>query len=310
MPFGVGTDGDIGYIVAMSDAYTFWGLEKTVKLLEEIKHSEAGEFRKELELYRGDLAIAIKGLSHPDGFIERKIITNDTGANFYAGFENVCSSAQLAYAGVIDPESEIFQRFISYFEQNRAFEYFMGNIDKNITYTGIAERDWQYIYLTTGQWKKAFAANRANLQYGMTHDAYQVQERLARNNPAFTPWQPNGSGNGRILEMMLNSIYFETEDGATLLGGIPFTWLKKNKTTSLQNLYTVTGRINIHITAVSRNKCAVSVVSDSKNVIPSNIRFPEYLNAMSKSKSVKSKGNGLFILTEPVENVVFEISAD
>ena len=41
MPFGVGTDGDIGYIVAMSDAYTFWGLEKTVKLLEDIKHPEA-----------------------------------------------------------------------------------------------------------------------------------------------------------------------------------------------------------------------------------------------------------------------------
>ena len=89
MPFGVGTDGDVGYIVAMSDAYTFWGLEKTVKLLEDIKHPEAGEFRKELELYRGDLAITIKGLSHPDGFIERKIVTNETGTNFYAGFENV-----------------------------------------------------------------------------------------------------------------------------------------------------------------------------------------------------------------------------
>lgn len=310
MPFGVGTDGDIGYIVSMSDAYTFWGLEKTVKLLEDINHPDASEFRKELELYRGDLAIAIRGLSHPDGFIERKIVTNETGTNYYAGFENVCSAAQLAYAGVIDPESDIFQRFISFFEQNRAVDYFMGNIDQNVTYMGIAERDWQTIYLTTGQWKKAFAANRANLQYGMTHDAYQVQERLARNNPAFTPWQPNGSGNGRILEMMLNSIYFETEDGATLLGGIPFVWLQKNKSTSLQNLYTVAGRINIHITAVSLNKCTVSVASDSKNVIPSNIRFPEYLNATSKSKSVKSKGNGLFILTEPVENVVFEISAD
>jgi hypothetical protein len=294
----------------MSDAYTFWGLEKTVKLLEDIKHPEAVEFRKELELYRGDLAITIKGLSHPDGFIERKIVTNETGTNFYAGFENACSSAQLAYAGVIDPESEIFQRFISFYEQNRAVDYFMGNIDKNVTYMGIAERDWQFIYLTTGQWKKAFAANRANLQYGMTHDGYQVQERLARNDPAFTPWQPNGSGNGRILEMMLNSFYFETEKGVTLLGGIPFAWLQKNKKTSLQKLYTTTGCINLEITAISTEKCTVSLTSENKSAIPVNLRFPEYLHAATNSKSVVDKGNGIFKVTAPVDNILFSISKD
>jgi len=310
MPFGVGTDGDVGYIIAMSDAYTFWGLEKAVKLLEDINNPDAGTYRKELEMYRNDLAIAIRGVSHPDGFIERKIISDETGTNFYSGFENVCSAAQLAYAGVIETDSEIFRRFISFFEQNRAVDYFMGNIDHNVTYMGIAERDWQYIYLISGEWKKAFAATRANLKYGMTHDANQVQERFARNNPAYTPWQPNGSGNGRILEMMLNSIYFETDDGATILGGIPFAWLQINKKTSLKNLYTVEGRMNIQITAVSRKKCTVSLASDGKNVIPSNLRFPEYLNAISKSKSVKSKGNGRFILTEPAEKVVFEISAD
>ena len=310
MPFGVGTDGDVGYIVAMSDAYTFWGLEKTVKLLEDIKHPEAAEFRKELELYRGDLAITIKGLSHPDGFIERKIITNETGTNFYPGFENVCSSAQLAYAGVIDPQSEIFQRFISYYEQNRAVDYFMGNIDKNVTYMGVAERDWQYIYLRTGQWKKAFAANRANLQYGMTHDAYQVQERLARNDPAFTPWQPNGSGNGRILEMMLNSFWFETEKGVTLLGGIPFAWLQKNKKTLLQQLFTTTGCINIEIEAVSPEKCTVSLSTRDKGAIPVNIRFPEYLHATTNNKLARDKGNGMFEVTAPVDNIVFSIFSD
>jgi hypothetical protein len=308
MPFGVGTDGDVGYIVAMSDAYTFWGLEKTVKLLEDIKHSDAGELRKELELYRGDLAITIKGLSHPDGFIDRKIITNETGTNFYAGFENVCSSAQLAYAGVIDPESEIFQRFIAYFEKNRAVDYFMGNIDKKVTYMGIGERDWQYIYLSTGQWKKAFAANRANLQYGMTHDAYQVQERLDRNNPAFTPWQPNGSGNGRILEMMLNSFCFETDKGVTLLGGIPFAWLQKNKKTSLHKLYTPAGYVNIDITATSPGICTVSVSSINKDAMPANIRFPEYLHATTKNKSVADKGNGVFKIINPVDNIIFSIT--
>ena len=310
MPFGVGTDGDIGYIVAISDAYTFWGFERTVKLLEDIKYVDAGELRNELELYRNDLAVAIKGLSHPNGLIDRRIITNETGANFYAGFENVCSSAQLAYAGVINPKLEIFQRFISYFEQNRAVDYFMGNIDKDVAYMGIAERDWQYIYLSTGQWKKAFAANRENLKYGMTQDVYQVQERFSRSNPAYAPWQPNGSGNGRILEMMLNSFYFDTDKGVTLLGGIPFAWLQKNKKTSLQKLYTTTGCINLEIKAINPEKCTVSLTSDSKSAIPVNIRFPEYLHATTNSKLVIDKGNGMFKVTGPVQNILFSLSND
>ena len=62
MPFGVSTDGDIGYVVAMTDTYTFLGLEKTVNMLEELNDPDAGELRNELELYKGDLVITIKGI--------------------------------------------------------------------------------------------------------------------------------------------------------------------------------------------------------------------------------------------------------
>jgi hypothetical protein len=310
MPFGVSTDGDIGYVVAMTDTYTFLGLKKTVNLLEDINNPDAGEFRKELELYKGDLAMAIKGLRHPDGYIDRAIITNDKETDNWTEVENVCSSAQLAYAGVIDPESEIFQRYISNFEQKRAVGYFTGNMNQDVAYMGAAEYIWQYIYLSTGQWKKAFAANRVNLKYGMTQDAFQVQERFSRSNPAFTPWQPNGSGNGRILEMMLNSFYFETDKGVTLLGGIPFAWLQKNKKSSLRNLYTSNGIINIEITAISPEGCTVTLSSDNQNALPVNIRFPEYLHATTKSHSVISKGDGSFKLTGPVKSIVFNISND
>ena len=308
MPFGVSTDGDIGYVVAMTDTYTFLGLKKTVNLLEDLKRPDAGELRKELEMYRSDLAITIAGLSHPDGYIDRAIITDDKETDNWKEVENVCSSAQLAYAGVIDPESQIFQRYISNFEQKRAVGYFTGNMNPDIAYMGAAEYIWQYIYLSTGQWKKAFAANSVNLKYGMTQDAYQVQERFSRSNPAFTPWQPNGSGNGRILEMMLNSFYFETDKGVTLLGGIPFAWLQNNKKTLLRNLYTPGGSINIEITAVSPKSCAVSLSSDNRNALPVNLRFPEYLHATTESPSVVDAGNGFFKITDPVDKVVFDIS--
>jgi hypothetical protein len=310
MPFGVSTDGDIGYVVAMTDTYTFLGLKKTVNLLESLNHPEAGELRNELELYRGDLLITIKGLSHPDGYIDRAVITDDKETDNWKEVENVCSSAQLAYAGVIDPESEIFQRYISNFEQKRAVGYFTGNMTHDVAYMGAAEYIWQYIYLSTGQWKKAFAANSVNLKYGMTQDAYQVQERFSRSNPAFTPWQPNASGNGRILEMMLNAFYFETDKDIILLGGIPFAWLQKNKKTSLRKLYTPAGIINLEITAISPKECTVSLSSDTMTAIPANIRFPEYLHATTKNHEVVKIGDGMFKLTDPVNNIVFNISDD
>jgi len=307
MPFGWATDGDIGYVVSMTDGYTFWGLEKTVNLLEQIGHKDAPKYRKQLELYRSDIAVAVKGLARPDGFIERKIMTDEKGM-ITKKFANVVSSAMLGYTDAIKPESDIFRHFIKYYEENRAIGYFMGNMDREIAYIGTAEYIWQHIYLSLGEWKKAFAATQVNLKYGMTQDTYQVQERFSRRNPAFTPWQPNGSGNGRMLDMMLNSLYFETDEGITLLGAIPFSWLQANQLTELKNLYTETGRVNLRIKAITPETCELVLTSIDGNALPQLIRIPKYLNAVTKNPSVINKGDGVFRLTDRTQKVVFTIS--
>jgi hypothetical protein len=316
LPFGVATDGDIGYVVAFSDAYTFLGLQKTTKLLEDINHSYARELGSEVELYRSDLTVAIRGLSHPDGSIDRAIITNEKGTSNWKEVERLCSSANFAYTGVIKAESELFQRFISFVENNWSVDYFMGNftgegnMSRDVAYMTAPEYIWQHIYLSTGQWKKAYAALRTDLKYGMTQDTYQVLERYSRNNPAFTPWQPNGSGNGRIMDMMLNSFYFETDQGVTLLGGIPFAWLQQNKKTSLRKLYTTNGYVNLEIMAINPETCTVCLSSSNSKALPSNIRFPEYLHAIAKSPSVINTGDGLFKVKNQVDEIVFDISGD
>ncbi len=298
MPWAVATDGDHGYVVASTDAFTFWGLEKIVHLLERIDHSDAKEFRNELELYRNDLAISIEGMSRADGFIDRKIITGEKDTKIARKFENVCSSANLGSTGSINLHSDVFQRFINYYESNRADGYFMGNMDREIT------------YLSLGEWKKAFAATQANLKYGMTQDAYQVQERFSRRDPAFTCWQPNGSGNGRMMDMILNSLYFESEQGVTLLGGIPFAWLEANQITTLKNLYTTSGVINLEIEATGPKKYIVSLTSVDQNALPGKIRFPEYLNAKAKSSSLVNKGKGYFEVKGQPDKLVFMLLDD
>lgn len=275
MPFGCATDGDIGRIVAFTDAFTFWGLEKAVTLLEETRQERAAEFRRELEAYRADLARAVEGLTRSDGFIERKILTG-TETRIEAGFERICSAAYLAFAGVLDVHSDRFRRFVAYFEENLMDGFFTGRMTADVAYMGVGEFVWHHTYLRLGEWKKAFAANRINLRYGMTPDTFQVQERFSRSYANFTPWQPNGSGNGRILEMMLNSLYFEHDDMVTLLGGVPYFWLQSNGITRLQNLYTTRGTVLLEARMLDRHRCALIVRASDSGVLPRLVQVPDH----------------------------------
>ncbi|MHB9130324.1 MAG: hypothetical protein ACYDBB_04420 [Armatimonadota bacterium] len=40
---------------------------------------------------------------------------------------------------------------------------------------------------------------------------YYLTERFADNDPAFCPWQPNASANGRVIMMLLD--FFGGENG-------------------------------------------------------------------------------------------------
>ena len=308
MPFGCGTDGDVGYIVSMSDAYTLWGLEKTVRLLERVKHERAPEFRGELDAYKADLARAIKGLTRPDGFIERKILTGDKGTRITQKFENVSSSAKLAYTGALDVHSDVFRRFVKYFEDNRADGLFMGRMDREVVYIGTAEHIWQHVYLALGEWKKAFAATRTNLRYGMTQDTFQVQERFSRTNPAFTPWQPNGSGNGRMLDMMLDALYFECDGVVTLLGAIPPPWLREASDVAINSLHTTHGRVSLRIRRTDDTHRGVTLSAVETGAIPTGLRFPEHWGALSRSAAVKDNGQGRFTVTGTPREIGFTIT--
>jgi hypothetical protein len=303
MPFGCATDGDIGYIVAFTDAFTFWGLEKTVRLLGEIGHARSAELRDELETYRRDIDQAIRRMTRKDGYIERKIVADNS--TIWNKAENTCSALQLAYTGNLDVNSEVFSRFVAYFENNLMDGYFMGRMDREIAYMGTGEYIWNHTYLRMGEWKKAFTTMRTNFLYGMTQDTFQVQERFSRRNPAFTPWQPNGSGNGRMLDMMLNAFYFEHDGMVTLLGGLPFAWLKGNGRTVLKDLFTLCGRVTMTIDKVDEKACRLTLSTDRKQDRPIRLRFPEHFIVTSQDHSVADCGNGIFERRKDTKSLVF-----
>ncbi len=293
MPYGRGNDGDTGYIVTFTDAFTFWGLEKAVTLLERRQHPQAAGFRRELETYRTDLAAAIQTMTRPDGYIERQILIGDQPHN-YKPFEVICGASNLAYTGSLDIHSDRFRRFLAYFEQKMMDGFFCGRMNEEVVYMGVGEFTWHGIYLRLGQWKKAFAAMRTNFRYGITPDTFQVQERFSRRNPAFTPWQPNGSGNGRILEMMLNCLYFEHDGMATLLGGVPFAWLAKNCVTSIANLYTTRGKVSLDARMLDRERCRLTVSASAGDVLPRKIRLPEHFAVSDVPATLTREAGGVF----------------
>lgn len=144
---------------------------------------------------------------------------------------------------------------------------------------------------------------QVNLKYGMTK-TMQVQERFRFSDPRFTPWQPNGSGNGKVLDMIINAIYFEQNKEATLFGCVPFELLRQNKETVLSHLHTPRGKIHIRAVMKSEKHCSITLKTDTPGALPSSIRFPEHLVVVEpiKNQVHAVSGNTQNFIVTPLEN--------
>ncbi len=289
MPFGMGTDGDFGYMVAKTDGFTYMGLAKFSKLLNELGHESAGEISKETEIYRKDIVRAVEGLVRSDGFIDRKIRTG--GDKIHKKFEYISGAQQFFYTGVLDIDYKGFESFMDYWEKNVADGPFMGKMDREVVYIGNSEYYWQDIYIRQGEWKKAFLALQAFMKYGMTEKTFLLQERFSKTNPAYAPYQPNGSACGRLLEMMFKSFYFENGQKAVLLAGIPFAWLRDNNRTALKGLYLPDGRISVEASMERDDRCRLILSAERPEAMPGEIEIPGFFDVISTVSGVEGKNN-------------------
>lgn len=304
MPWAVGCDADEGFCVSDTDIFTFWGFNKAVSFLEDIKNAEAPKLRKELDLYHQDLMIAINLLKRPDGYINRIIVEDGVKQNIQPKFEISDAMTPIVLVGIMDPRNEAFINYMHFFENNFSDGEFMGALDREIMYTNQCEHNWQQAYLKLGEWKKAFMLVQTCLQYGMSFDCHQTAERFSKRNPAFAPWQPNGSANGRIIDMMLNSFYFENcKDMITLLGAMPFDWLLEVGHASIKNLFTLTGKTNLTIDKI--NDSTIILKLTSNNNLPTTIRIPDFYHA--SAYGVKKISDDTFKLNGKIKEITFTL---
>jgi hypothetical protein len=248
-------------------------------------------------------------MQRPDGFIDRKIILANDGSVIARGFDMIGHAQKLAFTGVLSPLETRFRRHAEYCEKHLMRHFFAGAMGREIMYIGSHEHLWQYAYLCMGQWKKAYAALQTNLKYGMSDDAFLTQERFSLTDPAYTPWQPNSSGNGRLLDMIVRQFYFEYNDPRhgdviVFFGGMPPAWFQVHPCLALRGLYTPAGRISIETAGHG-----FSIACDGFSLHDKIIRIPEYFEVVFAGNTVTALEAGFFRVTQDVPTLTGTLTA-
>lgn len=129
----------------------------------------------------------------------------------------IADGVNLIAAGVCEAESDTARRIENYYKNRCMFRNGLHGLMNcgllpghqwdpwagHVWYTGFVEQMWFEVFLKQGRRAEAEETLEAQLRYSMTPE-YYVCERYCDNDPYFVPWLPNGSGNGRIIDMLLD----------------------------------------------------------------------------------------------------------
>lgn len=247
MPKACATDGDYGYIITFTDNWLCRGLELFLQLPEAKSLPEYDAMFEGYRGYRETLGHTVERLQRPDGFLPRKL--TDEG-RIEPKFEVTDGAFYFHDSGLFSPYEPCMRKFTEYAERELFQGFFCTPMDRDMIYIGNPEAAMFRYYLAHGEWKKAWCARQTFLQCGMSDDLFLTQERFSRTDRLFTPWQPNGSNNGRLLEVMMQSLYWAHRDAAgdtevILLGGMaPWEW-QEHPHLEIRDLHTPHGTVSL-----------------------------------------------------------------
>jgi len=164
--------------------------------------------------------------------------------------------------GLLEPSDMRFKPMLDYVKLKFGVlmglhEYFGGYE----YYVNQVERSYYLSYLSRGEYEKAILTFYSNLVYSMSHDCYQTAERMYVDTPNLSPFQPNASGNGRILEMLKRMVIDEQDADSGklwLLRGCPRRWFARGKSVVVKDAPTPFGNMALR-TASTGNTITVDI---------------------------------------------------
>lgn len=221
-PSGKGSDwADVAQFWTFTDSHNAMALKSMYEALENFGHSEAKRTKDIWQDYHNTLISIRDELFAGHENDEIYILPHELGIPFedsenYSYYTD--GAPYLLYTGIIEPGSIIMEKMESFFRKRGQFEngltgrmtscssmwdeaYFGGYGD--VWYTMQSETYWIKAWMKCGETDKAKETLDGILKYGLT-DEYVVSERYCSINPWYNPWQPNGSGSARMIEMLFD----------------------------------------------------------------------------------------------------------
>ena len=253
---------DWHYFLSFSDNYTWKGMSEMAHAFEQAGFPEATRMRAEADEYRQCINDAVDRIQFTDPETGLLFVPNvlhyDQGER--GGIWWADGPIALFGTGLLDATADPrFESTVQYIQAKWGMLLGMvGSMDESenpdkknpLWYVNLTERTLFQNYLARGETEKAILMLYSTLVCGLSHDCYQTVERIHVSNPNFAPFQPNASGNGRLLEMMRRVFVDDQEPGVVrLLRGCPRRWSQPGNDFGMERVPTPYGLVTVLVHA-------------------------------------------------------------
>ena len=261
---------DRGYFF-FTDTNTYLGLKKASEALLNMGHPDGKRFLDEAEDYKKCIEEAIKNATYFDEDGDIYIANEAYGkadGNVMTSY-GVDGPLYMIATGLIDAHDdrvvliEASLRKLGFLNDVFAFRLLkmedetLENIllkktggKYDLFYLTTAENIWHKTWLERGELAKTLKCFYSTLAYATTLDTHIASERFCPQLPFFAPWQPNASANGRIIQMIHRTLFYQDGNELHLLKGMPSPWLKPGKSIFVKDACLEIGKLNLEVNCI------------------------------------------------------------
>lgn len=262
MPRGRVHDWEGWHYFFFSDVFTWKGMTEMAAAFHEAGLPEAERMTQEAAEYRDCLLEAVAKAQYDDPQTGLPFIPNLVAASEgeYGGLWWADGPSCMFATGLLDARNdERFSAMFDYLERtwgtmigltNRMDEPRELGKRNPYWYVNSSERGYFQNFLARGELEKALLVLYSNLAYGLSQDCYQTVERIHVSDANYAPFQPNASGNGRLLDMLRRMVIDDQDQGVLwLLRGCPRRWFVSGQSISIENAPTYYGKMALRTQA-------------------------------------------------------------
>ncbi len=237
-----------------SDTFTWKGMDEAAAAFRDARLPDAERLTREADEYRACILEAVRRSQYVDPDTGLLFVPNlvPTQKGEQGGLWWADGPACMFATGLLDARSDPrFEAMFAYLE--RTWGTLMGLTNRMdepkelgkrnpFWYVNSSERGYFQNLLARDEIEKALLILYSNLAYGLSQDCYQTVERIHVSNANYSPFQPNASGNGRLIDMLRRMVIDEQDpDVLWLLRGCPRRWFDPGQSIVVTNAPTYYG---------------------------------------------------------------------